>query len=399
VRRNAVEIAKDILRKLKLTIGDMDVLDGLKMKPSDDMATLGAIKGVATVYERLLAWARNNNDSAIFQHPSVIAATQAIGQLGYLAKREALRMAELAGNKVMASNIAEQIKKLPDAYIPKKGTTFGNLLDTVQSGIDTVLNRTQQVSVNGGKVGYSVDSTLGSSMSANPTAGMAYQGAVQAAQRNAQVAQADQLAATAQAQRINSQMAAQARTSQAATGQTQAPQPAPRGSSVGRQALGSAKAQQQQAASVSTSKVTATTPLTPAQQMAAQRNATSANLARSAREHEEQLHHEQQIQQQNILNQQRANAAKVKTAAQKIDPNMLKGFKSATNLSGVTGPVVTGGRPIDPKSIQATVGKQATAPAPGAIQGTPIKPPTPGVDDPIYPPQPGMPPRGTGRGF
>lgn len=410
VRRNAVEIAKDILRKLKLNLGSVNVVDGLKMKPSDDMATLGAIKGVATVYERLLAWARGTNDTSIFQNPSVIAATQAIGQLGYMAKREALRLAELSGNAKLAGSIGEQLRRLPESFKPKEGTTLGNLTDTIQSGIDTIMTRTQQVSVSGGQVGQSVDSKLGSSMAQNPTAGASKQtGVDNAAKRNQQALMGDQQAALQQANKLNAQMAAQARSQQAQQPQGQGqqaaaaakpPQQAPRTTStVGRQAVGNARPRQTTAPTVTTT-VPAPAPLTPAQAQAAQRSATSIALANAARERAEQERAQQEMQrQQQLLNQQRANdLAKAKAAINKLDPAMLKGMQSATSTQGLVGAPITGGRKIDPKSVQASMNK--------AAQNTPTagsKPLTPEEQlrqqQALQAQQPTSPTRGGGRGY
>ncbi len=343
VRRDAVEIAKDILKKLKFSIGDKPLDAGLNMKPSDDMATLGAVKGVAMVYERLLAWARANNDAGVFQHPSVMAATQAIGQLGYQAKREALRVAEVAGNHGLVKAIGEQISRLPDSY-KAGGATFGSLFETIERGIDTVMNRVQEVNVSGAKVGFSVDSSIGANLDSDPTAGTSKQvGVDNAAKRNAEAAVADQLAAQAQAQRINSQLAAQARSQQVQQGGQQPQQQAPaRGSTVGRQSLQRAQTAQRQSSSTgSTAAAPSSAPLGSAQQQAANRRATMTNLS-AAREREEQVRQQQQQQQ---LQQQQSRAAR---AAMKIDPAALKGMK--IDMTGVTGAPITGGRrPITPK--------------------------------------------------
>jgi len=369
VRRDAVEIAKDILKKLKFSIGDFTLDTGLNMKPSDDMATLGAVKGVAMVYERLLAWARANNDAGVFQHPSVMAATQAIGQLGYQAKREALRVAAVAGNHGLVKAISEQIDRLPDSY-KAAGATFGNLFETIERGIDTVMNRVQEVNVSGAKVGFSVDSSLGTSMSNAPTAGTSKQaGGDNAAQRNAQAAVADQLAANIQANRINSQMASQARANQPqGQGQGQAqpqPQQAPRGATVGRQAR--AQATQNRAATSTTAPAAASAaPLGSAQQQAANRQATMAALG----------------------------------AAMRIDPAALKGLQFDT--TGMTGAPITGGRrPITPQMAQAqaqAAAKQAADKAAAAKASTPQTEEQKKQQNP-YAVQPPVPPRNTGRGF
>ncbi len=358
VRRDAVEIAKDILRKLKLSIGNANVVDGLNMKPSDDMATLGAVKGVAMVYERLLAWARINNDAGIFQHPSVMAATQAIGQLGYQAKREALRVAGVAGNHGLVKAIKEQIDRLPSSYKSASGS-FGQLFETIERGIDTVMTRVQEVNVTGAKVGFSVDSSMGTTLGNAPTAGTSAQvGVNDAAQRNAQAMQADQLAAQAQANRINSQLAAQAQAQRQQQGQPQQqPQAQPRGATVGRQSLQSAQraqTSQSRPASSTAPAAPSTAPLASAQQQAANRQTTMTALA-DARRRDEQLRQDAQRQRDQ---QQAQRAAR---AAMRIDPNALKGI-SGFDMTGVTGAPITGGRrPITPQAVQAQAAKQQAA--------------------------------------
>lgn len=420
VRRDAVDIAHEILRKLKISIGSHNLLDGLKMKPSDDMATLGGIKGVAMVYERLLAWARANNDNAIFQHPSVLAATQAIGQLGYQAKREAQRMAILAKNNVVADAIGEQLKRLPAAYTQVGNATFGSLLETVENGINTILARTQEVSVNGAKVGHSVEDSLGTTLNREPTAGTGKQAGIDdAAQRNAQALAADQQAQTATAQRIHSQLANQARQQQAQGQQAaQSQQPAPRGNStVGRQSLQAAQSARQQQRQTTTATTNPNNPamaaLTPAQQQLLARQASVAATAEAARRREEQNRLEQQRLQQISQKETAARAAQraVQRAAMRIDPSMLSGMRNATSLNGVAQgtPVVTGGRRIDPATVRNSMTtKPTTAPAAAASPTQAAAPqtakPSPStIEDDKQPNATPLPPthptRGGGRGF
>jgi hypothetical protein len=448
VRRDAVDIAKDILRKLKVSIGDINLLDGLKMKPSDDLAALGAIRGVATVYERLLDWARGTGDTGIFQHPSIMAATQAIGQIGYLAKAEARRLALVAGNTVMADAITQQMKRIPAIYAQTNDRKLGELLEHIEQGMDTILNRVQQVSVNGGKVGFSVENTMGSTMEAAPTAGVQQQnGAEAAAKRNAQAQLADQLAAQAQAQRLNAQMAAAAARNQSQPGAQQQEAPAPvaqpsrGGASVGRQALANARRDQRSTTSVSanTAAPSSAIPMNAAQQQAAARQASAAAMADAARRRDEQQRNDQ-FQLQQRASAESAQRAAVRAAARSIDPSMLKDFKAATNAQGLAGAPITGGRNISPQAIQASMQRQAaaaqaaqnaqrpqvpaapaqamgqqsatTAPAvsaprttrPAPIANTPPPITVTQVDDPnltnpnlLQPPQP--PSRGGGRGF
>ncbi|MES2985059.1 MAG: hypothetical protein V4735_07730 [Pseudomonadota bacterium] len=396
VRRSAVDIAKDILRKLKVSIGDLNVMGGLNMKPSDDMAALGGVKGVAMVYERLLAWARGNNDAELLQDPSIIAATQAIGQLGYLAKLEARRMATVAGNTVMANNITAQLARIPAAYAAATEPTFGGLIDKVARGIDAVLNRVQQVSVSGAKVGLSVDNR-GTTMDAPPTAGMARQvGADQTAALAA--IRAAQLSSLAHTQHAAAQQNAATRPQQG-QGQTAQQPTQQRQPAVGAGTRPTVQAGRNQPRSSSTSSLT-TPPngvMTPAQ-LTAMRSNAAANAAHHAHEREEAHQHEQQMLQQQRDAQQRANKAATKAAMAKIDPSLIRGFKNATNLAGVTGngDILKPGRRIDPAQVmQASNKAQALAQTQAA---TAVKPGMP--NDPLRDPNAIQPPtRGGGRGF
>lgn len=249
VQRRAIDIAKDILSKLKITIGDKNLLDGLHMNPQDDRQTLGGILGVAHVYERLLAWGRGI-DASIAQHPSIMAATQAVGQLGYLAKLEALRVAQSVGNGMLADRIAARIAALPPIYKNVDAGNFGELLNRVEGGIDTVLNRIQELQGPGAGVGHTPYKELGSFMGNAPTAGLAMQltgdgsNRDSVGKRNAEVMAAEEAVARAQAARIQSQTADRARQQGQST-----PQPA-RSTGRGQQALQQAQRQQRQGTSV-----------------------------------------------------------------------------------------------------------------------------------------------------
>ena len=403
VRDEAVACAHKILRGLKDWLGNKPVMDALKMKPTDDMDALAAIKGVAMVYERLLAWARGNNDTSIFQHPAIIEATQAIGQLGYLAKLEALRMAKAAGNSVMAGNIGEQIKRLPEGYTKVGDARFGSLLAKVEQGIDTVINRTQQVSVNGAKVGFSVDSSMGTSLSNAPTAGSANQ-VSSSTQRNAQVPAAEQMAAQAQAQRAHVQLASQARMQQQQQSQQQQAQAAqttqPRGATVGRQSGPRTQPVRPSSTTTATTSTTApVAPLTPAQQQQALRSATVAATAQAARERDEQLAREQQQALQRTTQSDAARRAA--QAAAKINPDMLKGFQSATNTKGLAGTPIMPGRRVDPANVMKPVPKAPANPAPSPSVATPITSSAIGTpeENKLLPPTPTPPTRGGGRSF
>ena len=350
-QRKAVEIAKDILRKLKINLGGANIVEGLKLKPSDDLATFGSIKGVAMVYERVLAWSRGV-DASILQDPSVQAATRAIGQLGYLAKLEALNMARAAGNRVQASNLTEQLKRIPAGFSTGSDMTLGGLLEKLERGLDTLINRAPNISSHTGSVSHTRDNSQGY-MGGTPIAGLAAQ--VQAGEtvdRNAKAMVADQQIAQMQAEKLLQQVAANSRSQSAAQGQTAPAQPAPsRSATAGRTNLAQARTAQRSSTSVS-----ATAPMpagtSPAQLQQAQRNAANVAAQRHAHEMEEKYHHDQ------VLANQAAQRAAAAKAMQKIDKNLIKGIQAATSTAGITTAPITGGK--KPQSYAASV-KPATS--------------------------------------
>lgn len=218
VKQDAIEIAREILRKLRLSMGESKLLDGLGLKPRDGLDELGGIKAVALVYERLLGWARGV-DASILQHPSIVAATQAVGQIGYVAKAEAIRVAKLAGNLAHAKHLEQQLNFVPGAYADpekEKEMKLSALLDRVERGIDTVLNRVVTISGPTAAVGHARDKELGSYMAGTPVAGMAMQARAEgSANRDAtgkqQSAIQEGMAAAqrAQVQRVTQQVANQ----------------------------------------------------------------------------------------------------------------------------------------------------------------------------------------------
>lgn len=218
VRQDAIEIAKDILRKLKISIGELHVLDGLGLKPRDDLSTVSGIKAVALVYERLLAWGRGI-DPSIMQHPNILAATLAIGQIGALAKREALKVAMLAGNTAQAQLLEQQLKAVPGAYTKADDEKIAVLLDHVERGIDTVLNRVVTITGPNAMVGHSRSNELGNYMSGTPIAGMALQASAEGVNRTNNAKQQNQIqegvqqSQRAQVQRVTQQIANQSRSS------------------------------------------------------------------------------------------------------------------------------------------------------------------------------------------
>lgn len=140
VRREAIDIAHEILRKLSLKLGTTSVTNGLSFQPTDDNAALGSSSGVGRMLVRMAGMMRALGQD-MMAHPAVAGAHQAMGQLAYLAKLEALHMANAAGDAKMANSIRGQLSQLRAFGQGLEGKSFGDLLDKMKDGLSAMQQR------------------------------------------------------------------------------------------------------------------------------------------------------------------------------------------------------------------------------------------------------------------
>lgn len=163
-RRESIELAKEILRKLKVKFGEAFIENGLTASAANNFSILDSLKGAVRVYEFHLHKVMQL-DAAIMDNPAVLAANKAIGKLGYIAKLEVLRVASKNGDKKMASTVEKQLMDMPKSWQPGANETFASILDDLDSGLSTVLTRINQVSDRdtsaGNWLGFSNENTLG----------------------------------------------------------------------------------------------------------------------------------------------------------------------------------------------------------------------------------------------
>lgn len=143
-KRESVELAKEILRKLKLKIGEALVSHGLSPEALQNFTILESLKGVVQVYEYHLQ-KLSTQDPRILENPAVRQAADAIGKLGFVAKMEALRIAESSHNAPLAKALTEELLQLPAHWQHPKELKFKELLNQVESGLDAVLLRMAQL--------------------------------------------------------------------------------------------------------------------------------------------------------------------------------------------------------------------------------------------------------------
>lgn len=137
IRREAIDIAHEILRKLSMKLGSTSVANGLSFRPTDDNAALGSSSGVGRMLVKMTGMMRALGEDML-AHPAVAGAHQALGQLAYLAKLEALNMATQAGNTKLAGNIRRQLSQMAAFGHDLDGKSFGDLLDKMKGGINAL---------------------------------------------------------------------------------------------------------------------------------------------------------------------------------------------------------------------------------------------------------------------
>lgn len=409
VRADAVAIAREILRKLKLKFGEVQTMEDLSVGTPEDVTDLDELGLVGQLLDHLLAWGRGI-DASIMGDPSVQAAINALGQVAFIAKLESLRLAKLANAIFLNRAIRDRMQQVNAKFKAPSAKTFGALLETIERGMDRVLNRVQDLGVGGAGVSHATKELGGSFMNATPTAGLSQQQGAEASaaksdavgKKNMEILLAQDMAAQAQAAQIANQNAAKAR-QQGVTAT-----PAGR-TNTGRQALQQARAQR----SSLTSTTNTTAPaMTPAQ--IARMNLMRLAMQQHHHDEDEHHHHPQQKPQASQLQWQIAHAAHdaamlkavtqkvaaqhydatgqklsdqaAKTAAAqklaaKIDPAILKGF----DMKGVTGaPVATGTEHLKHKLAQMTAAPAVAGTNPPLING-PQNPAHPQLPLPLPP--------------
>lgn len=363
VKMDAIAEARKILDGLKKWVGDKNILDGLKLKPTEDMSTFHAVKGVTEVYSRLLAWARGV-DATIMNHPGIQAATQAMGQLGYLAKLEALNFAKAAGNNARVQRLTDELKNVDARFAAATDATFGGLLGKLENGINLIIERVTAKDVPGAMVAHHAGNDLGSYMSSAPTAGMAQTlggeagNAVRDAvgKRNAELLMAEEAQLQAQASQIQHQNAARDR-QQGNTQSTTPARPAP-----GRAAVQTAR--RQSTASSTTTSVNPNANIAQRQQqlLASQRNMLNAH---HMHELEEQVHHAHDAQM--------AREQAMRNALKNMNMNKLQQSVSTKGLSTAQNPATMGKAAYQKYQADAAKANAANPDKPKELQPQPPK--------------------------
>lgn len=137
IKREAIDIAHEILRKLSVKLGAGSVHNGMDFKPDDENAALGSSSGVGRMLVRMAGMMRGLGED-IMANPAIAGAHQALGQLAYLAKLEALHMANAAGDTKLAGSLRGQLSQLRQFAHGIEGKSFGDILDSLKEGVSAL---------------------------------------------------------------------------------------------------------------------------------------------------------------------------------------------------------------------------------------------------------------------
>ncbi len=138
VKIQAIEIARDILEKLKIQFQGTPVMAMLDYTTSHFQRTIADVNAAIAVYEDHLHRAVML-DPSLREDPMIVRANDAVGFLGTQIKLRALDRAEITGNTEHADIIRSELDKLPARWVNPNSFTSAEALSAIDNGIQMVL--------------------------------------------------------------------------------------------------------------------------------------------------------------------------------------------------------------------------------------------------------------------
>ena len=138
VKTRAIEIAREILDKLKITYGDVPLESMLDFAPERFKETVSDFNAVALTYEQHLPTAMEM-DPTLADDPVVREANEAIGVMGAQAKMYAFDEAMRLGDKELAASLKADLDKLPERWLKAGDLKTSDLIAKVEDGMTMML--------------------------------------------------------------------------------------------------------------------------------------------------------------------------------------------------------------------------------------------------------------------
>lgn len=138
VKLQAIEIAREILEKLKLQFSGSPVLAMLDYTSGQFQRTMTDLSSVITVYKDHLQRACEL-DVSLMDDPMILTANEAVGFLGAQIKLRALDRAEMTGDMTHAQLIRQELTYLPKQWLNPNYMTSAQALNALEQGLNMVV--------------------------------------------------------------------------------------------------------------------------------------------------------------------------------------------------------------------------------------------------------------------
>ncbi len=138
IKIEAIEIARDILDKLKLQFNGTPVLAMLDYANSGFKNTISNINSVIAVYVDHLQRAAYL-DPSLAEDPMVLKANDVVGFIGAQVKLRALERAEMLGDVEHADLIRHELEQMPAHWMNPNTYTSAEVLEAMDQGIQMVV--------------------------------------------------------------------------------------------------------------------------------------------------------------------------------------------------------------------------------------------------------------------
>lgn len=135
VKQRSVEIARDILDKLRVSLGSTDSQQWMSFSAEEALAQGDAISSVAALYGESYQ-AALAIDPQLADDPTVQAGNEALGKLAYLMKQHAAEKSIAEGRADDAQMILDGMKHDPEAWKNVEQGQVSQLLDQLQAGLE-----------------------------------------------------------------------------------------------------------------------------------------------------------------------------------------------------------------------------------------------------------------------
>lgn len=134
VREEAVEIARDILEKLQLLVGNDSGEEALRAPETQQQQTAEAIATLTAQYEQQISRLAQTDSDAL-QHALFGEAREAIGSLNVLLLSQALQQAEQAQDASLIAQLTHELQKMPARWRAVKHAPIRNFLDKIAAAL------------------------------------------------------------------------------------------------------------------------------------------------------------------------------------------------------------------------------------------------------------------------